>query len=565
MPRPARDPAVVRAAAAVVPGPAGAAAARGRPTSSRWRCGCPGALDRAALAARAATIWSRGTRACARSSRTGDGRAAAGSPAPRGAACRLEIAARSTRRGFAAALTAAAGARLRPVAASCRCGRSCSRLAAATTTCCCWCCTTSPATAGRWRRWSRDLAARLRGPARGRGAAAGRRCRCSTPTTRCGSGELLGDEDDPDSVWRGSSPTGASALAGLPRASWSCRPTGRARRCRATAAAPVAVRRSPPDLHARLAGAGARARGATLFMVLQAALAALLSRLGAGTDIADRHRRRRAAPTRRSTTWSASSSTPWCCAPTLSGDPTFARAAGPGRGRPTWPRYAHQDVPFERLVEVLNPARSLGAPPAVPGDAGAAERRGRRRAATLPGARRVGPGRRPARRREVRPDRRLSSDCDGRRRARPASTGGCEYATDLFDAATVERARRPAACGCSRRRSRRPGRRRSATCRPARARPSGTGSLARRGTTPRAACRGATAAASCSRRRRRATPDAVAVVFEGRRADVRRARRAGQPAGAAAASARASGPECAGGGVRWSASLELVVGAARRC
>ena len=48
---PGRDPAVVCAAPAVVPGPPGREAARARPTRSRWRCGSRGALDPAALEA----------------------------------------------------------------------------------------------------------------------------------------------------------------------------------------------------------------------------------------------------------------------------------------------------------------------------------------------------------------------------------------------------------------------------------------------------------------------------------------------------------------------------------
>ena len=36
----------------------------------------------------------------------------------------------------------------------------------------------------------------------------------------------------------------------------------------------------------------------------------------------------------------------------------FARVAGPGPREPTWRAFGHADLPFERLVEVLNPARS---------------------------------------------------------------------------------------------------------------------------------------------------------------------------------------------------------------
>ena len=93
---------------------------------------------------------------------------------------------------------------------------------------------------------------------------------------------LLGEENTPGSrlarqlaFWR-------TALAGAPRSS-TCPPTDRARLLPAIAAATVPVRLDA-NLHRRLLEL-ARANGASLFMVLQAGLAALLTRLGAGDDI----------------------------------------------------------------------------------------------------------------------------------------------------------------------------------------------------------------------------------------------------------------------------------------
>ncbi|MCO5994849.1 non-ribosomal peptide synthetase [Actinoallomurus rhizosphaericola] len=229
--------------------------------------------------------------------------------------------------------------------------------------------------------------------------------------------DLLGSEDDPDSLISRQVAYWREALAGLPDR--LDLPTDRPR----PAEASYAGGRVPVRLDAEGLAALARATGASVFMVVQAALAALLTRLGAGTDVPI------GTPVAGRTD-EALDDLVGMFVNTLvlrtdtSGNPTFRELVGRVRDVDL-AAYQHQDVPFDRLVEILDPPRSMARHPLF--QVMLAFQNTDRVEVELPGLtariRPVGTG-------TAKFDLLLDLD--------PSGAGALEYATDLFDAATAE-------------------------------------------------------------------------------------------------------------------------------
>ncbi|MFD3514399.1 amino acid adenylation domain-containing protein [Streptomyces sp. NPDC058657] len=246
--------------------------------------------------------------------------------------------------------------------------------------------------------------------------------------------ELLGSEDDPTSVISQQLAHWRAALADLPDE--LDLPTDRARPATASHRGETLPFAVPADVHTALLEV-ARAHRASPFMVVQAALAALLSKLGGtqdvpiGTPIAGR-------------TDEALEDLVGYFVNTLvlrtdlSGTPTFRELLTRVRDADL-AAYEHQDVPFERLVEILNPPRAMARHPLFQtlltwndND----QRQARSAAAQLPGLTVSG---HTAETRTARFD--LSFTLEERQDEAGAPdglTGALNYSTDLFDRSTAQ-------------------------------------------------------------------------------------------------------------------------------
>ncbi|MFC9250759.1 amino acid adenylation domain-containing protein [Amycolatopsis thailandensis] len=235
---------------------------------------------------------------------------------------------------------------------------------------------------------------------------------------------LLGDESDVDSLFARQVAYWTDRLAGLPEEVTI--PLDRPRPAVASYSGAVTWFGLDAGLVGGL-GVVARSVGASLFMVLQAGLAVLVSRLGGGGDVAV------GSPIAGRTDGGLDDLVgffvnTWVLRTDVSGDPSFGELVGRVR-EASLGAYECQDVPFELLVERLNPRRSSAHHPLF--QIALALQNNEEPRFTLPGL-------------DVRPETalvgaarfdlflNLAEKPDG------GLAGAVEYATELFDRETIE-------------------------------------------------------------------------------------------------------------------------------
>src|SRR6185503_4088653 len=169
---------------------------------------------------------------------------------------------------------------------------------------------------------------------------------------------VLGEDGEPGSAIGEQLRWWTEQLSGLPEQLEL--PTDRPRPAVSSHAGGTVGLRVEPELHGRLLELG-RGSQASLFMVLQAGVSVLLSGLGCGTDIV------LGSPVAGRMDEALEELVGFFVNTLVlrtdtSGDPSFRELVGRVR-RGDLEAYARQEIPFERLVEALNPERSLGRHP----------------------------------------------------------------------------------------------------------------------------------------------------------------------------------------------------------